>query len=213
MFYETAAGRSPVRDYVDSLSAEEAARLTYDLNLLEEFGLDLGMPDVGPVRDKLWAAAPRRPHPAPGPLCRGAWPAGSSQSMPSPRRRPRRQPARLASPSGASPTTRRGLGNEFAGVHRRARGSGFRVPRRPRALRPLLRVSPGAHRGAAYGRVDQAEAAVKLGTTQSAIARLESGTIMPTVETLCHLANVLGMQFEIAPQAGLVAVLYPRLDT
>jgi phage-related protein len=54
VFYEAAAGRSPVRDYADSLSAEEAARLTYDLNLLAEFGLDLGMPHVRPVRGKLW---------------------------------------------------------------------------------------------------------------------------------------------------------------
>jgi len=33
VFYETATGRSPVREYVDNLSAEEAARLTYDLKL------------------------------------------------------------------------------------------------------------------------------------------------------------------------------------
>lgn len=32
----------------------EAARLTYDLNLLAEFGVDLGMPHVRPVRGKLW---------------------------------------------------------------------------------------------------------------------------------------------------------------
>jgi phage-related protein len=54
VFYETAVGRSPVRDYGDSLSAEEAARLTYDLDLLEEFGLELGMPHVRLVRGKLW---------------------------------------------------------------------------------------------------------------------------------------------------------------
>lgn len=43
-----------MREFVDSLSAEEAARLTYDLHLLEEFGLALGMPHVRPVRGKLW---------------------------------------------------------------------------------------------------------------------------------------------------------------
>ncbi len=43
-----------MREYVDGLAAEETARLTYDLDLLEEFGLALGMPHVRPVRGKLW---------------------------------------------------------------------------------------------------------------------------------------------------------------
>ena len=51
----------------------------------------------------------------------------------------------------------------------------------------------------------QAELAARVGTTQSAVARLESGTITPTVETLCRLADVLGLRFEIAPQGGLTA--------
>lgn len=54
VFYATPAGRSPVREYVDSLAADEAARLTDDLSLLAEFGLGLGMPHVRPVRGKLW---------------------------------------------------------------------------------------------------------------------------------------------------------------
>jgi predicted nucleotidyltransferase len=49
----------------------------------------------------------------------------------------------------------------------------------------------------------QAELAARVGTTQSAIARLESGAITPTVETLCRLSDVLGLRFEIAPQVGL----------
>ena len=51
----------------------------------------------------------------------------------------------------------------------------------------------------------QAELAAKVGTTQSAIARLEGGAITPTVETLCRLADVLGLRFEIAPRGGLAA--------
>jgi predicted nucleotidyltransferase len=51
----------------------------------------------------------------------------------------------------------------------------------------------------------QAALAAKVGTTQSAIARLESGAITPTVETLCRLADVLGLYFEIAPRGGLAA--------
>ena len=51
----------------------------------------------------------------------------------------------------------------------------------------------------------QAELAAKVTTTQSAIARLEGGTITPTVETLSRLADVLGLRFEIAPRLGLEA--------
>jgi uncharacterized protein len=51
----------------------------------------------------------------------------------------------------------------------------------------------------------QAELAARVGTTQSAIARLEGGAITPTVETLCRLADVLGLRFEIAPRGGLAA--------
>ncbi len=54
VFYESAAGRSPLREYLDTLSAEEAARLTDTLRLLEEFGVDLGMPHVRPIRGRLW---------------------------------------------------------------------------------------------------------------------------------------------------------------
>jgi predicted nucleotidyltransferase/DNA-binding transcriptional regulator YiaG len=51
----------------------------------------------------------------------------------------------------------------------------------------------------------QSELAARIGTTQSAIARLESGTITPTVETLSNLADVVGLRFEIAPKSGLTA--------
>ncbi len=51
----------------------------------------------------------------------------------------------------------------------------------------------------------QSELAARIGTTQSAIARLESGTITPTVETLSRLADVVGLRFEIAPNSGLTA--------
>src|SRR5216684_1776924 len=51
----------------------------------------------------------------------------------------------------------------------------------------------------------QSELAARIGTTQSAIARLESGTITPTVDTLKNLADVVGLRFEIAPNSGLTA--------
>src|SRR5437879_6949786 len=51
----------------------------------------------------------------------------------------------------------------------------------------------------------QSELATRIGTTQSAIARLEGGTVTPTVETLSRLADVVGLRFEIAPGRGLTA--------
>ena len=51
----------------------------------------------------------------------------------------------------------------------------------------------------------QSEVAARIGTTQSAIARLEGGTITPTVETRSRLADVVGLRFEIAPNSGLTA--------
>ena len=53
--------------------------------------------------------------------------------------------------------------------------------------------------------VTQSELASRIGTTQSAIARLEGGSITPTVETLSRLADVVGLRFEIAPSSGLTA--------
>jgi len=54
IFYTTAAGRSPVAEYLDELPAREAARVTQELRLLAEFGLGLGEPHVRNVGDKLW---------------------------------------------------------------------------------------------------------------------------------------------------------------
>lgn len=54
VLYTTAAGRSPVAEYLDGLSAQEAARVTKELELLAEFGSDLGEPHVRKVDRKLW---------------------------------------------------------------------------------------------------------------------------------------------------------------
>lgn len=52
--YRTAAGRSPVEEYVDALSADDAARVEHELDLLSEFGTALGMPHVRPVGRDVW---------------------------------------------------------------------------------------------------------------------------------------------------------------
>lgn len=54
MYYETPNGRCPVQEYLDRLEAEEAAKVRFDLDLLESFGVELGAPYVRTVRGKLW---------------------------------------------------------------------------------------------------------------------------------------------------------------
>lgn len=49
-FYRTASGRAPVEDYLDELTAPEAAKLARGLDLLRTFGTQLGMPHVRPLR-------------------------------------------------------------------------------------------------------------------------------------------------------------------
>ncbi len=52
--YMTQAGRSPVIDYLEALPAHDAARAEIELNLLTEFGTDLGMPHARPITEGLW---------------------------------------------------------------------------------------------------------------------------------------------------------------
>lgn len=81
---------------------------------------------------------------------------------------------------------------------RQADDAAFREARA--ALRPnyeFRRALIGARLGAG---MTQKELAALLGTTQSAVARLEAGQSMPTVETFCKLADVLGVRFEIAAE-------------
>ncbi|HEY8884873.1 MAG TPA: helix-turn-helix transcriptional regulator [Chloroflexota bacterium] len=88
-------------------------------------------------------------------------------------------------------------------AEREIREPAFRAARE--ALRPQYEFRRALIAARLAAGLTQVGLANKLGTTQSAIARLESGTNMPTVETLCRLADVLGIQFEITPQVGLVA--------
>lgn len=53
-FYATSRGRRPVQEYLDGLSATEAASVVADLDLLAEFDLRLGLPRARPVRGNLW---------------------------------------------------------------------------------------------------------------------------------------------------------------
>ena len=49
--------------------------------------------------------------------------------------------------------------------------------------------------------ISQSELARRAGTSQSAVARIESGHTSPTVETLERLAGALGMDLELSAAA------------
>ncbi len=93
-------------------------------------------------------------------------------------------------------------------VHRRGRTAGRTTTvSRPRAQwrssspEPFRRALAAARRAAG---LTQARLAAKLGTTQSAIARLERGEIAPSIATLSRLADALGIHFEVRPRSGIV---------
>jgi phage-related protein len=57
-FYEDHRGKSPVLDFISSLSPMDRARVNNGLRLLEEFGIDLGMPHARRIEGRLWELRP-----------------------------------------------------------------------------------------------------------------------------------------------------------
>ncbi len=53
-YFESATGRSPVKEFVDSLDARSKASTARTLDLLEQFGTELGMPFAKHVEGDLW---------------------------------------------------------------------------------------------------------------------------------------------------------------
>jgi len=53
-YYQSEAGRSPVKEFIDSLDIKSKARVARTLDLLEEFGTDLGMPYAKHLEKQLW---------------------------------------------------------------------------------------------------------------------------------------------------------------
>ena len=53
-YYQSAAGRFPVKEYIDSLDTGSRAKVARTLDLLEEFGISLGMPYTGHLEHQLW---------------------------------------------------------------------------------------------------------------------------------------------------------------
>lgn len=54
LFYETPAGNSPVKDFIRGLSPEKRAATIEEIDLLEEFGIQLGMPHARSLSDGIW---------------------------------------------------------------------------------------------------------------------------------------------------------------
>ncbi len=53
-YYQSGTGKSPVGDFIDSLDGKSRARIARTLDLLEEFGISLGMPYARHLEKQLW---------------------------------------------------------------------------------------------------------------------------------------------------------------
>ena len=53
-FYESPNGKYPVAEFIDSLEIKPQARIAQTLDLLEEFGIELGMPYTKYLEKQLW---------------------------------------------------------------------------------------------------------------------------------------------------------------
>jgi len=54
IFYQNPSGDFPVEDFIGSLTAKEQAKVSRSIDLLEEFGLALGMPHVKKIGVGMW---------------------------------------------------------------------------------------------------------------------------------------------------------------
>ena len=57
-FYEDRRGKSPVLDFINSLSPKDKAKVNNLLRLLEEFGTNLDMPHARRIEGRLWELRP-----------------------------------------------------------------------------------------------------------------------------------------------------------
>jgi phage-related protein len=53
-YYQSGNGKYPVEEFIDSLEKKSQARIARTLDLLEEFGIDLGMPYARYLEKQLW---------------------------------------------------------------------------------------------------------------------------------------------------------------
>ncbi len=57
-FYEDRRGKSPVLEFINSLSPKDRAKVNNIFRLLEEFGTNLGMPHARRIEGQLWELRP-----------------------------------------------------------------------------------------------------------------------------------------------------------
>lgn len=86
---------------------------------------------------------------------------------------------------------------------RKARDAAFSAAREE--LRPQYEFRKALIGARIAAGLTQRQLAERMGTSQSAIARLESGNQMPTLDTLYRLAMVMGVDFAITPEEPLRA--------
>jgi len=53
-YYEAANGQIPVKEFIEALNVKERAKIARTIDLLEEFGINLGMPYAEHVEGELW---------------------------------------------------------------------------------------------------------------------------------------------------------------
>jgi transcriptional regulator with XRE-family HTH domain len=86
-------------------------------------------------------------------------------------------------------------------AEREARDPDYRAARQ--ALQPVLQVRQALIGARLQAGLTQRELAERVGTTQSVIARMESGTVLPSLTTVQRLAAALGVEFVIGPDTLL----------
>jgi ribosome-binding protein aMBF1 (putative translation factor) len=70
------------------------------------------------------------------------------------------------------------------------------------ALAPEFEISAELVRARLRAGLSQAELAARMGTSQSAIARLESGQTLPSTKTLLRFAEATGSKFHVRLSAA-----------
>jgi hypothetical protein len=53
-YYEAVRGQIPVKEFIENLKIKERAKVARTIDLLEEFGINLGMPYAEHVEGDLW---------------------------------------------------------------------------------------------------------------------------------------------------------------
>ena len=53
-FYQSLSGKYPVEEFISALEVKSQARIAKTLDLLEEFGIELGMPYTKYLEKQLW---------------------------------------------------------------------------------------------------------------------------------------------------------------